>query len=472
MKLAFQFTVVMMLTLLSQAVATGDAISKEQQKDLLDKFTAVLPVGWRITKTEDEKMPDEWYSFAPGGYLVEGKRGENNFSIWFLPQDWIGIRIAVYSSPTRRYEILVGNGYKAIILSTSDSIPGCLRKMGMNTASIVNSGWWAEKEVFAGKFEQAQETAERLAEQHCKNQAARDQAAISLIYLGVPAKSFFLKTAIAGDNGAADWSISSLGCLGGKDSVKVLCQILKDPNSPDHKKHYAAMSSESIGDPDAGPALLEALKQAMSHDAFSVKPAVIQAIGRIRYQPAAPSVLEAMASTDHPTHKAECAETLASLRYTNAVPAIRLLAEADSSNTPVRFNLTQIELSRQTAQRSLLRLTGPWGEPSAEVRLLIEPPTGAVVGKAMNMTLYVENVSDKVLMITDYLVGAFTINGKTKENYRLFGIWNGFVSMTPNYVWSFKYDLSREISRAGRYSIQYEVRGAKSNLATLEVKAQ
>jgi len=489
------------------ATFAARAIPEEEALLLVEKLRRVLlPLGWEITGTKPGVAPGDWHTFDPVGFLVEGRKGDDAFSVCFLPSDWIGIASTSLEPLRSRglMSILLNSRYKAITVSTERRMPRALRKLefpdvtegnvtyfeGLGTASLVNSGWWRIERGFRGRFDEAQGIAERLIREHSHDEASRDEAAYSLVVLGVPAKNVFIERAVKGGGRAREFCISALGYFGGENSVEVLCRILEDPGAPWQCRQSAASSLRQIGDPAAGPSLVAALDGAEGDLLHRISRAIGQigyepagpkfvellesvenphslsyiarAVERIGYRPAAPKLLSVLVAAEDHSLQVACADALAALRYTEAVPAIRDLA----GNEQVK------NWWGKTAKEALIRLTTPRGEPSEEARLILVAPQDAVAGKGMNVKLYVENLTNRNIDVTHYVMtdGTLVVNGERRENRYIVGAWGPSTSLQPVRAWAFDYDLSQEITTPGRYSVKYEARGAVSNEVVFDVR--
>jgi len=436
--------------------------SGDEANQIVESAKGILP-GWEITRTERNTTPTGWQAFGSVAFLVEGKRGNDTFSVWFLPLDWIGIRKPGHAVRTNYWEgILVGQHHKTITVSTDSKLPEQVRKLKMSTPSIVNSGWWRTQEIFKDRFKEADETAQRLIAKHCVDRAGRDEAAHSLVVLGVPAKTVFIEGAVNGRGHPRGLCVSALGWFGGKDAVKALCQVVTDRKADQLDRKYAAQGLEMIGDPDAGPALLEGLREATwSEEQWHMT----EALARIRYAPAVPKALELLKTSEHIWTRKACAKLLAVCRAKEAVPVAvpliqKLLKEADIDY-----------VSRGEVHGILLQLTAPWGEPSKGVRLLLQPPKRALLGKPFEVTLHIENVAEKGLDVTDCLLGTLILNGRSQKEFWWAGEGgSGWSTLDVNAVWRFERAFSDVIENPGVYTVRYETGGAVSNEIRFEVK--
>ncbi|APR82792.1 Hypothetical protein A7982_08141 [Minicystis rosea] len=427
---------------------------------------AVLPPGWAITHAARGVVPDEWISESAAGFHVEGRSGADVFRIWFLPRDWIGIR---KPDPSRRRPnywdgILANHEVTTITVSTERTIPEAIRAMGLSTPSIVNGGWPEDERIFQGRFDVAEAAALRLVSAHCPDRASKDEAAYSLIVLGIPAGSVFRRAALEGSGDAQSFAISALSYFPGQSSVSTITALLSDKATPDGARGYAAQAAENLASHALGPPLLTALGLAESGD---TRTKIIRAITRLRHAPAAPAVLAALEATDNPHSKVDYATSLAAMRYAPAAGAIRKLAE--KALAVGKYNLTKEneEDLRRRAQLALKVLTGDWGAPSGGVRFSLEGPKSAELGAPMEVMLYVENVSDEVQDFFRSISGRIFINDVPHDRRML--PTNGMTSLHPNAVWKSAENVGVFIKAPGTYRVRYENGAASSNTITVVV---
>src|SRR5262249_43723148 len=118
----------------------------------------------------------------------------------------------------------------------------------------------------------------------------------------------------------------------------------------------------------------------------------------------------------------------------------------------------------------LLRLTGDWGRPSKKARYLLIAPRQTVLGQKMELTIFEENIAEEPYVVWDYFGAGHgvLINGKAKQEELLGGL--GF-QFYPGEVRCTIYDLSKDITALGRYTIQYTEGEARSAVITIDVKA-
>ena len=453
----------------------GD-ITTEEAAVIISQVKSIIPEGWSITRTQHHCAPDDWATFDEVGFLVEGHKTETVFRIWFLPRDWIGIRKhdpqpvphnfpPVQGAPGSGVYwdgILVGDKYKTITICPDETIHETMRKLDMHTPSLVNGGWGEAQKLFKDRFDQANRKAEQLIEQFCKDQASRDQATLSLIVLGVPAKNVIRRCALEGKGRPRESCVSALGYFGGKDSVATLCQVLEDSQSSEICQRYAAWCLTRIADPAAAPVLVKAFDRAAN---WETADHIAKALERVRYASAAPKILERMERQPC----AEFAKVLASLRYNKAIPAIEKICKVKQFTAEWALTTWQSNYLGSVPEIALLRLTGQWGQPADGVRLLLLPPEKLMTGKRWQVALLVENAGDMDLMIPEYLCGQLVVNG-TAHKVGPSG-WNGMANLNVNDVWVYPYDLSELLQQPGRNEIRYEVGHARSNTLVLDVPA-
>jgi HEAT repeat protein len=156
---------------------------------------------------------------------------------------------------------------------------------------------------------------------NCKTVADLNQAAISLIELGVPAKQVFLKAGreVKGDT---TWFISALKLIGGKECTPVLLQILGDPLSTDLVRQRSA---DALLEMDANalvqnlPLLIKAMQKTENEECLTGLAKVLASTGSPE---ASKAILAAFNKTDNPYFKIELADVLAGLHYKEASAAL------------------------------------------------------------------------------------------------------------------------------------------------------
>jgi hypothetical protein len=432
----------------------------------VNEVKRILPEGWAVTRVTDRTMPDGWKSESAVGLRIDGAKGADVFSIWLLPRDWIGIRAPSAAAHRGNYwaGILAGETRTTITVSTEETIPERLRALNLSTPSIVNSGWQADEKIWRGRFELAEATAERLVRAHCHAPADHDEAARSLVELGVPAASVFRRAALAGSEADRSFTVGALGYLPSPATISVLATVLRDPATPDDVRGSAAFAARTLAATELGAPLLDALALAPEMNARSH---IIQALARVRHVPAGPAVHAAMRSTDNPHYKASFAEVLAVLRYRAAEGDIRALAEGPFLPGSGRFSKDAEADIRQKARLALLRLVGDWGASKGGLSLLLVAPKEATVGGAIDASFYIEHESDDAAVHGVAFGGAFVIEGLgAKPNMEPDGIF----TTDPSVMWKGTRDLGEWLRAPGTYRVRYEAGGASSNTVTVVVK--
>ena len=447
----------------SMLATAGEWPSDEEAKQLVDSAKGILP-EWEITRTAQDMPPTGWHTFNAVGFLIEGRRGNDTFSIWLVPRDWIGIRTAGRSIRAKYGEdVLVGKRYKAIITSTDRRMPGALQKLGMDAASINYGGGWSETQrIFKDRFDEADAATQRLMAKHCADRASRDEAAASLVGLGVPAKTAFIDTALNGRVPARRSCLSALGWLGGEDAVEALSQVLLDPKPENRCRDDAARSLERIGDPRAGPALLTALKN--NKDMYAAG-SLVRAVANLRYTPAAPAVLELMKKLPrNASQLPDCARALGILGHSEAVPMIRsLLNDSDLG-----------VCEPDEIEAALVRLTAPWSKPVNGVRLALQAPREVPRGQTLRITVHIENVTRRVVHIAEILEGTLLVNGRREkvsldEDPRSEVLhWRGETDLHGSVLLSLGDELLVSFPKPGPYRLVYQAGGLTSNTVTIE----
>jgi hypothetical protein len=460
---------VMPLVLAAPAPSPVDFSNPNIQAKLKKAVEGILPDGWTITKTSAGVTPSDWETSTPkAGFLIEA--GDSNGAtaqVFILPRDWIGIRKLKNQAPRTCYweGILVGDTYKTITASSDDKIQERVHDLfgrgSMSTPSLVNSGFDQAMEIFKDKCKEADQTAQALIKDHCNTPKEFTEAAHSLIVLGVPAKSVFLRAARDVESDDKDLFCSALGYIGGEEAIGVLCDIVVDERVPDYRRKYAVMALDGHTDKRIGPALVKALKNLRNEEA-------IEAVARlpiiVRYQPAAPELISALKRMESSYSKADVAQALAALRCKEAVPEIKkLLEDLQKDKQAFEFEGRKVELA-------LLRLTADWGKPSKDVRLLVVAPEKVALGDKIQVRMYEENIGQQILesLYTPQL--ELEVNGKPlTENKDLF-VYDGPGSRThPGEVKHMSLDLSSYLKKSGTYKLRYVVGDARSAEITIRI---
>jgi hypothetical protein len=238
--------------------------SPKEQADIKLAVEAVLPPRWAVTRTQIGSAPTDWFSDDPrAGFLVECSDGDDSARIWFLPRDWIGIRkVPNQAALTCYWEgVLAGDKYKTIT-HAPDGVQQALSHLGgnsMGTPSLINGGYYQAECIFRGKFQSADASALRLIRKNCTTPPAFEEAALSLVVLGVPAESVFRRAAREVKGSNKDLFCSALGEMGGDEAIGVLCEVLSDSTVDAYQRGYAAMALQRHEDERIGPALHKAL---------------------------------------------------------------------------------------------------------------------------------------------------------------------------------------------------------------------
>jgi len=460
-------------TIQAAAQKSADWITNDQQKQIIESVRKVLPPGWGITQTAMNRTPDDWYTSDNRGFEIAGANGEHVFQLWFLPKDWIGIR-QVRPNRTRLVYIwdgvLIGQDYKTITNTDQPTVQEALRRgLNLSEPSIVNGGWYSAETPFKDRLQDVDSQAQALVRHFCKGQPCRDEAAYSLIVLGVPAKTITLDCAAHARGVAQEYCVSALGYIGGRDSVRVLGEVVSDPLSTPRVQSFAAMALRSLADPSSGPALLRALATV---DRQEARVETLGAIARIRYEPAASEILSLM--NWEAQDKGSYAYVLASLRYRPAIPAIEQLCQTkrfsadwflQQKNYPgpgVWFTPTG-----QGVEIALLRLTGSWGAPSNGVRLLLLSSEGSSGPDANRVVVVVENVGDRDLEILGPSAGDVIVDDNTYDDEYPWGTFDGHATLRVNAVAARAVDLSSWIGDHGTHRVEYQYKTATSNKLTV-----
>jgi hypothetical protein len=202
------------------AQSSAPWITRGEQEQITHRLRTVLPAGWTITRTAVNRTPDDWYTLDNRGFEIDGTKAEDTFQIWFLPKDWLGIRQHKANRIRLVYweGVLMGRDFKSITNTDQVPIQEALHGLDMRTPSLVNSGWTEAQEIFKDRMPEIDSRAQTLMRHFCKDQSCRDEAAYSLIVLGVSARTITLDCAEHAREDAQAFCVSVLGYRGGQDS--------------------------------------------------------------------------------------------------------------------------------------------------------------------------------------------------------------------------------------------------------------
>jgi len=445
-------------------------ITQEQQEQIVQHLRTVLPPGWSITATSLNGTPDDWYTLDNRAFEIDGKSGEHLFHIWFLPKDWVGIRRIGATRPRLVYweGVLMGRDFKTITNTDQVQVHQAVQRLDMSTPSLVNGGWPEAQALFGDRMQEIDGRARSLIDRFCSDRPCKDEAAYSLIVLGVPARSAALDCAEHATEKAQGFCVSTLGYFGGQDSVGALSNVITNPLTPPQVQKYAAMSLNSIADASSGPALLRAFNLILWPEAAEQ---TAEALGRIRYAPAASAILSRMQKeAPEAPQQVYYARALASLNYQPAVPAIEKLCKSSTVYGDWILEKQQRQYSGWVPEVAFMRLTAPWGQPSNGVRLLLLPASGAVADRK-RVVVVIENAGDRDMNILGPPGGELIVDG-TRYQYRDPVIMDGNPTLRVNDVAAHAIDLSGLIRSGGTHSVEYQLGTARSNRLTVRGPAR
>jgi hypothetical protein len=441
-------------------------ITTDEQIRLAERVRKTLPSDWTVTPGELGRVPDGWHSLDARSFAVEGRRGDRVFRTWFLPRDWIGIR-QPGPGPARTVYwegVLMDQQYKSITVADQVEVHQAVRAMGMQTPSLINSGWASGIALFTDRLADVDERAQELVRRFCSTRACGDEAARSLIVLGVPAKTLTLDCAEHSAGQAQEFCASALGYWGGPESVRVLSAVVSSPGTSSRARRSSAFSLGRIGDTSAGPALRQALQATSTADRETAG-MIADAIGRMRYQPAAPDILARLAMESDGDQHHFYLRALGNLKYRPAVPAIEKLSE--TTNVSAEWIVRRGNDS-WLPEWALLRIRETWGEPAQGIRLLLLAPESPSVSGRIQVAALVENVGDTDLVVRG-TSGVWIIDGKEYPNLEPVKL-DGNMTLAVDGVDVRSVDLSRVLSTRGTHSVRYRLVGATSNHLTLQLR--
>ena len=444
-------------------------ISGEQQSQLIAGLQSKLPPGWILTPRGLGAIPDEWRSLDSRTFQIDGRNGDRSFRTWFVPADWIGIRLP---DPTRRrvvyWEgILQDSQYKSITVGEA-AIHEAVHATGMNTPSLVNSGWFSAITRFGDRLDDIDRRTQELVRTFCATRDCVTEAAYSLIVLGVPARSLTRECAERGIGRAQEFCASALGYWGEPENVPLLNALVARPSVSAAVRRNAAFSLMKMADPSSGPALRLALQATSVADRLTTF-VIASAIGRIRYAAAGPDLLDRLLRESDRFTQLRLASTLADVRYVPAVPAIQRLCSTTAISSDWLIANSGHRDYHALPEVALLRISAPWGAPTDQIRLLIMPPDTLTVRGSIQVAALIENVGNKDLPTLGMTSGVWVINGKEYpaiDRPR----WDGNMNIAVNNLDIRAVDLSPAISAPGTHSVHYRLLGATSNQLTLDFR--
>jgi len=443
-------------------------ITDGEQQQIVRRIRTILP-GWTIRQRLLDRTPDDWDTLDNRGFEIDGKNEERVFQIWFVPKDWLGIRQSRANRTRLVYweGVLMGQGFKTITNTDQAPVLEALLKLGMHTPSLVNGGWYEAEKLFRDRMSEVDSRAQKLVSRFCKDQSCRDEAAYSLIVLGVPARTITLDCAEhAKREDAQGFCVSALGYLGGADSVRTLGKVISNPLTSPAAQNYAAMSLNLIADPSAGPALLKALL-AISWPEAAAQAA--EALGRIHYESAAPEILSRMKKEPlDGFQQAYYARALASLRYQPAVPTIEKLCNTTKFSGDWLLKEQEGRYLGAVPEIALLRLSASWGAPSDGIRLLLLPSEISAMPGQVRAVAVIENVGDRDRDISGLPDGYVIVDG-ARYQQNVFMVLDGPITLRVNDVKAVEIDLSGLIVDAGPHRVESRLGTANSNQLTLGV---
>lgn len=118
--------------------------------------------------------------------------------------------------------------------------------------------------------------------------------------------------------------VMALADLHAREATPTLIQVVQGYVGG---RSLAALALGKLGDPQAGPVLLEAL----ADKSLNLQLAALKSLGMLQYQPAAPTVRRLLNVSD-PRLRRQAALTLGQLRDTQAIPLLLTLAREDVSS--------------------------------------------------------------------------------------------------------------------------------------------
>jgi hypothetical protein len=438
--------------------ATGqvrETVGRQTQQKMTEAVRKALPEGWAVTRTRAGTMPSGWHSEQPrAGFTVEARNGRDSCSFCFVPADWVGIRRRP-EQPGHpwSWEWVLSDGlrFKTIITSTDERLRyhswWQLTVGGPCSPSLGRHDYDKAVALYGG-VTAADRAAWRLIERHCRDADDFAIAARSLLHLGVPARTVFLRAAREVDGMDRDCFTGVLGDMGGPDAIGVLCDLVADPRLEDIRRGYVASALRGHTDEQIGPALQKAVREI--HEGEGLE-RVCRTLVPLRYRPAAPDLLIALERARWPCVQAAVADVLAALRYREAVPALVKVRDALARRPADRFGL------KERFDSALLRINSEWGRPGIDCRSYLLPPRRLVVGQPMVFTLITENIGTEPAWSGFKLARHdFVIDGQREPRPRSFIVIATQIQYWPGQVEEDTIDLSPYLTEPGEHTVQYD----------------
>lgn len=453
---------------------------RSEQTKLEAELLKVLDKTWKITATKSGVTPSDWWTnSAADGFLFELSNGKNQAKVYFLPLDWIGIRKKQNEKAPHYTEgVLWGDKYKLIAEGVDQKFVDDLYNLfnrSFSTSSLVNSGFMRSQQVFKGKESLAEKMAAQLVSEHCKTPDDLNEAAHSLIVLGVPAKSVFVK-AVSETKNDRTFLISSLGYFDDKACVNALCHVLISPGFTDHERYYATMALRSHYDESIYHALLQSLKNCNDPEALS---GILKELSKFRNSAACAEIMNAYKRMNNNRYYQQTAiQTMAACNCREAIPILqemtaqyKLIAEKQKKASGPQINIASVSampggIPSQASELALLRLTADWGKSGKNLRLFLLPPNDAQKGKKIILTIYVENIGKTELPSWSYPVG-LKLDGKPLNIMDMGG---RSYQIEPGAVHAIYWELTRDIKSKGKHTVEYSVDDASAKPVSFEVK--
>ena len=425
----------------------------EQRENLLKRITDSLPSGSSVTRVVENQVPDEWRSFDTRTLGIEGKNGERSFRIWIVPEDWVGIRLQKPVLPRYGAEVFLLEQFRMIPQTGDYAVYQSLERLRLISARISGQS--------KGLNTRNEEQTKALIERFCIDQPCRDEAAYSLIVLGVSARPAILNCAEHGSGEPQETCLGVLYAWPDPETLRVLHDVLSRKPSVPASVKAAAWSLRYIGVTAAsGPALLEALRNEPGREAEGV---LLDALADSHYAPAAPGILTRLERAGKDCSK--CANALAALRYSPAIPEIQKLVRTKdiSSEWLLEEHRRRASLDLAIPEVALLRLTAPWGASINGVRLLLIPPATVPASGKIQFAGLLENESRPAnnLLLMDFVSAAVIVDGKVYEHP--IGVWDGPAHVPINAVTVRSFELPDDALDGKSHRVQIRAASAFSN---------
>ncbi|MDP6354799.1 MAG: HEAT repeat domain-containing protein, partial [Planctomycetota bacterium] len=219
---------------------------------LKERARAALPKDWQITSFQEGIVPDGWASSDSSCVKLVAEQGNKKVTFWLLPLDWVGVRLkSANSRPPGKPVYVSSRDYRGIFhladLSERLICRGMYAWPGRYHDSVYPPDTWPELNELINK----------LILEHCPTDAARDEAARSLLDLGIPAPALIRDRAENSRAKDRDRFIRYLPRYAGPKALPLLRRLMLDAEDKatrkaaerSHRSVLARIAYDEMGSP-------------------------------------------------------------------------------------------------------------------------------------------------------------------------------------------------------------------------------